>query len=328
MHTIRFWQSHLEKIYPNDGMRPDYVMAHIFTRCAEIGRTIIRRDRDISVNSHVIGAMSWCIAMCNQFQIDLQDALITRYPGACTYCFSQPCQCSMTGMRPLNDKGGLLSERYVEEELRSMKGTLLNDSKVTLSFDRVFQEINKTYPLNRALITHGGEAFIVSKLLEEGGELHRAYSKFAQKSGDKDEISVEIADLIGWLSSCWDLECAGVSFNAKFAETHIEGCPACHKNPCICKEYSITPTQEDVIKEIADGLESLKAKGINDKRIDEALDIAKDKSTINSAEKSKSLSDRIKGMAEIVSNASKASDGASNVVSKLFELAHHLSDSL
>ncbi len=73
-----------------------------------------------------------------------------------------------------------------------------------------------------------GLAKTLNWLVEEVGELARAIRK-----GDKPAIKEEVADTLAWLLSVASI----LNVDAETAmEKYKDGCPKCHKKPCICKE--------------------------------------------------------------------------------------------
>ena len=67
-------------------MAPDYMMAHIYTACSDLGRLLLRNERDPRMNSAIIGAISWMMALSNHFDIDYEAEIVRHFPGCCRYC--------------------------------------------------------------------------------------------------------------------------------------------------------------------------------------------------------------------------------------------------
>jgi NTP pyrophosphatase (non-canonical NTP hydrolase) len=63
-------------------------------------------------------------------------------------------------------------------------------------------------------------------LTEEVGELARAI-----RTGDRDNLELEFADVAAWLASLADL--LDVDLDAALAR-YAEGCPKCQRRPCAC----------------------------------------------------------------------------------------------
>ena len=69
---------------------------------------------------------------------------------------------------------------------------------------------------------------------EEVGELARAIRKAkGGKRKAKSELEEEFADCFAWLTTLANL--TGIKLE-KAIEKYKNGCPKCHKKPCICNE--------------------------------------------------------------------------------------------
>jgi len=65
---------------------------------------------------------------------------------------------------------------------------------------------------------------------EEVGELSTAL-----RCGTKAEQEAELADVLAWLVTLASI--AGIEME-EAAKKYADGCPACHKMPCVCSEKS------------------------------------------------------------------------------------------
>jgi len=65
-------------------------------------------------------------------------------------------------------------------------------------------------------------------LVEETGELSRA-----MRSGDRESLSEEFADVMAWLASLANLY--GIDLDRAVSK-YAEGCPKCNELPCACVE--------------------------------------------------------------------------------------------
>jgi NTP pyrophosphatase (non-canonical NTP hydrolase) len=63
--------------------------------------------------------------------------------------------------------------------------------------------------------------------MEEVGELSAAL-----RGGRHDERVLEFADCLAWLATL--ANCAGVDLEDAMQRKYGEGCPGCHKAPCVC----------------------------------------------------------------------------------------------
>jgi NTP pyrophosphatase (non-canonical NTP hydrolase) len=64
-------------------------------------------------------------------------------------------------------------------------------------------------------------------LTEEFGELATAL-----RSGTDDELALEMADVLAWLATLANIR--GVDLEAAVRRKYGEGCPGCHRSPCVC----------------------------------------------------------------------------------------------
>ena len=65
--------------------------------------------------------------------------------------------------------------------------------------------------------------------MEEVGELSAAL-----RSGGKDELALEFADVLAWLVTLANI--AEVDLDAAIQAKYGRGCPKCDQTPCICHE--------------------------------------------------------------------------------------------
>jgi NTP pyrophosphatase (non-canonical NTP hydrolase) len=64
-------------------------------------------------------------------------------------------------------------------------------------------------------------------LVEEVGELSSAL-----RSGSKEELSAEFADVLAWLATLANV--ADVDLEAAIERKYGRGCPGCGQSPCAC----------------------------------------------------------------------------------------------
>ena len=65
--------------------------------------------------------------------------------------------------------------------------------------------------------------------MEEVGELSAAL-----RSGPKDELAAEFADVLAWLATLANI--AGIDLDEAIAVKYGAGCPKCARTPCACNE--------------------------------------------------------------------------------------------
>ncbi len=90
-------------------------------------------------------------------------------------------------------------------------------------FQKLIEDIYFDKDSNRGLL--GTFAWFV----EEVGELSREL----RSDGDEEKLKDEFADVLAWLSTLASL--AGIDLE-EAAGKYGQGCPKCHKIPCVCNE--------------------------------------------------------------------------------------------
>lgn len=272
MTNIAVWQKRLAEIYPNKDKTPDYIMAHIYTACSDLGHLLLRHQINRRCNRIVIKAIAWMTALSSKFDLDLEAAVAQRFPRVCPYCLKRPCECDRTGKRA-RGPNEYLDAYKIDEELRVQFDSIRN-AGIEIGFTWFRDQIANIYPSNRALLLKGGQSYVIGKMLEEGGELHRAYSAHLMGEGDRSEIGAGLADLLAWVISCWDLAGEDRDLDTELAGTFMQGCYVCKKAPCECPSYSITLGQEEIIRAVIKHLRALKLGGVEVAKVDEAISAA------------------------------------------------------
>jgi NTP pyrophosphatase (non-canonical NTP hydrolase) len=300
-------------------------MAHIYTGCSDLGRLLLRSERDGRRDAAIIGTVSWLIALSNHFKLNYEHSIVRQFPSVCHYCLERPCACDRTNKRARHRSGQLLSEAEVQEKLVDKVRSIRN-ANVEIDFIWLIDQISAIYPSNRALLAKGGQAFVVGKLLEEGGELHRAYSNYLRGTGTKLEIEDELADLTAWLISCWDLDGTGKSFDAEFASAYAGGCRKCKSTPCVCPSYSITMGQEEIIREIAKTLRSLPDTEAMKGQVEAAISEVEETSATPTPANKKSLLKKVQGVIKGLRSVKEVSGDLSETTDHLSDLVDNLQD--
>lgn len=65
---------------------------HLLEEGIELGRAISSESRS-EVASEVADVAAWLASICNLLDIDLEDALRSKYGYGCPKCRSTPCRC-------------------------------------------------------------------------------------------------------------------------------------------------------------------------------------------------------------------------------------------
>ncbi|WP_225756490.1 hypothetical protein [Cardiobacterium sp. Marseille-Q4385] len=326
---IRDWQRKMTDIYGknNKALSIDYKMLHFSTKTGQIAKGFNHNHLDVNVqekvNTYIAKSFAWLFAICEHFNLDLEDALQKGFPGVCRYCLTIPCSCSITKKKSFHPNTGQeLSQDEYKNEL-FMKESAIRNSNARLSLTSFAERINKIYPSNKILTTYGYFSFPLGKLEEEKGELHAAYSKYLltyslepQNKNEKllhelkDDIIYEVSDVSAWLISLYGERHQPIDF--LMSSLYINGCPSCNNAECTCPHYSLSTDADEIIIELRKTLNELreKMKNINTKQ---AKSIIK---SIDKLNNSTNIRKQDGSIEEILNKASRF-EGLTNILEKL-----------
>ena len=161
-------------------------------------------------------AFSWLMAVCNRLHINLDDAILKRFPNSCSYCYMPTCICK--------------KEKY--EKSKRKKASPVKNIKKIEDFQKMFERI---YPASKRTPEDAG-----IHLAEEMGELNESINVYFGEHMQREfmDIEVEIADYISCLFGLAN------SFNfeisKKLSEMYHKNCHVCQKIPCICTYSYVT----------------------------------------------------------------------------------------
>lgn len=210
----------------------EYIYSYLCRNSSYLSRSILR-DGDSKL--FFAKSFSWLFSAAAKLEIDLEDVFRKKYPEACPYCVTSPCQCNETHRAPAMD----MAAHAVRFSLTNMYYTDKNNLP-ELSLEKAIIRIGKIYPANKAIWKTFGSFYHFSRLFEELGEVHEAYSSY-KKSGEKLKIEEELADVTAWLLSAWGIHHKSDSLSDCLLDYYIDNCPVCRKPACACKEYSDRP---------------------------------------------------------------------------------------
>ncbi|MHA2423187.1 MAG: MazG nucleotide pyrophosphohydrolase domain-containing protein [Candidatus Thorarchaeota archaeon] len=69
------------------------VLFRTFEELEELRVAILENKDGDSIEEEVADVFAWLCSLANLLNIDLSDALIKKYPNACSRCGKAPCQC-------------------------------------------------------------------------------------------------------------------------------------------------------------------------------------------------------------------------------------------
>lgn len=216
----------------NKGRDFEYIYSYLCRNSSYLSRSILR-DGDSRL--FFAKSFSWLFSVAAKLEIDLGDVFRKKYPGVCPYCITSPCQCNETHRAPAKD----IAAHAVRYSLTNMYYTDINSS-AELSLEKAISRMGEIYPANKAIWKTFGSFYHFSRLFEELGEVHEAYSSY-KKNGEKLKLEEELADVTAWLLSAWGIHHKSGSLSDCLMDYYIDNCPVCKKPSCVCNEYSDRP---------------------------------------------------------------------------------------
>ncbi|QZD73813.1 hypothetical protein [Pseudomonas sp. 3-2] len=247
--TFTAFSKKINEIYGNVNEERDfeYIYSYLCRNCSYLSRSILR---DGNSKLFFAKSFSWLFSVAGKLEVDLGDVFRRKYPRACPYCVTAPCQCNETHRAPVNKAPA----HAVRLSLINMYNTDMNSS-AELGLEKAILRMGEIYPANKAIWKAFGSFYHFSRLFEELGEIHEAYSGY-KKDGEKIKLEEELADVTAWLLSAWGIHHKSDSLSDCLLDYYIDNCPVCKKSPCVCTEYSDRPQM------LADkaSLEEVKAK--------------------------------------------------------------------
>ena len=190
---------------------------------------------------HFVRLISWTCAVASKLEIDLQQAVIERFPGYCPYCLEPQCICFRTDKRPRIQLPAYKMLELTEDRQLAFQ-TGLQQRGVSASLTLVSETIASIYPNNEVVWYYSGPWHHLVKLHEEVSEVHEAASKFSKGEKTITSVAEEIADVLAWTLSAWHITMRPNKIEDAIIDYYLEGCPVCKSNPCVCKPHSARPS--------------------------------------------------------------------------------------
>lgn len=229
--SIKDFQDYLNSVYSekNAGRDIEYLFSYLFRNISYLSRSTAGKKEH---TSYYLKSISWLFAISSKLNINLENEFLKKFPGVCPYCITSPCSCMQTGKKPTS----YVPEWKTQEELKNKYNTELNNSP-RLHIDQGVKKINDIYPANRHIWATVGPVFHFSRILEELGEIHEAYTGFCKDEQPIGNVAEELADVLAWLLSAW-----GILTTDKLSDALItyyyKDCPVCHEKSCNCTDYA------------------------------------------------------------------------------------------
>ncbi len=64
----------------------------IFEEIGELSKAV-RENNIRSIKEEIADVVAWVFSLANLYNIDVEEALISKYPNKCSKCNSKPCRC-------------------------------------------------------------------------------------------------------------------------------------------------------------------------------------------------------------------------------------------
>lgn len=283
--SIKDFQTSLNRIYldKNKDRSPEYIYAYLARNSSYLSRSVLRSG---NVESSYIKTLSWLLAFSNALNIDLQDAFLKKFPKVCPYCLGITCICVQNHKKPENKLPAYKIKKKLEEHYTSV---ISYNSGKSFTIDDAVEVIARIYPANKVVWSVHGSFYHFTRIYEELGEIHEAYTSFRKDPSRKINVEEELADFTAWLLSTWEICMKEKSLKESLINYYSQGCPVCMKEVCICGDYS---DRKEAVIDLA-LLESLKAEvaelnDASDKKIQQISELV---SSIDTALQSKSTTD-------------------------------------
>lgn len=268
-YDINFFQTYLKGLYANNHEQSQEYMYGYISR--SVGYLCKAVDTKRQTTKDFIRPISWIYALSTKLGIDVLDAFVGRYPGACPLCLGSQCVCLRTKKQP----GKYIPAYELQKELFWKKQAIINsqiNKPGTLTLQYCVNSLNAIYPHNEIIWHYAGGWYQFSKLQEEVAELHEAIASYTKKKKPKEAVMVEIADVLAWIIGLWGVTMPGIDLDKEFISYYINGCPVCGGNPCTCGDYNSRPEGHVDMHTVIEIRDKLKEFSDNYPKEKEALD--------------------------------------------------------
>lgn len=226
---IKDCQEYIRLLYPNKDRDTSYIYGYAVRHTGYLSKALTQKQ---PATKEFVRAVSWLLALANDLSVDVETAIISRYPGVCPYCLAPHCECITTGKKP---SSGIAAYKIPEELYYLSQGFLRNSHSLQQAADVV----SRIYPNNLTTWDAIGAWKHTSKFAEELAEIHEAFSKFFAKTKPHSAVVEEFADLFAWMLTAWRIIHPGERIDDLFITYYRDGCPVCarHEN-CNCARFA------------------------------------------------------------------------------------------
>lgn len=327
-NRMKDFQVSLESIYKekNKERTPEYIFSYLARNTSYLSRSVLR---DGKTEQFFIKTLSWLFAFSSRMEINIEDAFLKKFPEVCPYCLGKVCECVQNHKQPSKK----LAAYKIKDELKRSYEYITfyhQNSPVykekPFNIDNSVKIIETIYPSNKIIWHVHGSFYHFTRIYEELGEIHEAYTTYKKDPSRKINLEEELADFTAWLLSAWAIEMSGQSLKEALINYYSEGCPVCYQPSCVCSDYS---DRKEAILDLK-ALEELRAEiekitALTDEKNDELKELLL---SIDGALKSKSTTDAKRALTETkntISDISEISNSASNIGENSLKLAGSMS---
>lgn len=232
---LSFYQNYLGELYKEINKQRDFqdVYGYLDRTSGYLGKAVISKSYD---EKTFVLPISWLFSLATILKIDLQDAFLKKFPGACPYCLEKQCVCFKTGKTPYKS----IPAWKMKEEMSFKYETIRNTIKI-INFDVAVKNVMDIFPVNEAIWHFAGAWHHIAKIHEEIAEIHEAFSSHKKEEKKLEAVAEEVADVFAWILGAWGILNQNKSLDDAFIDYYFEGCPLCKSFPCQCDLYDSRP---------------------------------------------------------------------------------------
>lgn len=331
--TINDLQLKIAAIYKNANKEKDfeYMYGFLIRKTSYLSRGFLRNG---DAKKYYIQSLSWLVAICDKIDINLQDEYLKKFPNCCPYCISSPCACIQTHKQPISKMNAFNAKKELINKFQAINNSPNPQAK---NLDTLVENINIIYPSNRTIWSVHGAFYHFTRLFEELGEMHEAYSAIQSHGSQlKNNLGEEIADITAWLLSIWAISEPELKLSDEIVDYYIDGCPVCRESICRCSDYSdrqdIVVLKEQALNEIKAELKKLelvlKGRDAEIYTLIESVDMAlkNDATTTDTKRVAKDMKSKLSDFRNITESAGASLDNLSNGANAIKRILKVISD--
>lgn len=195
--NLNDWVKMLHSIYglSQNYARTEYeILAHLSEVTGAFGKFLFKLRQPDRAKEFLPKMFGWAVALSKRLKGDkanLEEILLTKYPCACPYCVSAPCQCVPGQKRPISEEN--VKSAYYRET--PAQGRSLNDFQ--LMFRKIYEHswgLTDVVPGSAEAI--GALQKLHTRLVEETSEVCESV-RFAHLYPS--HFDNELADYLAWM---------------------------------------------------------------------------------------------------------------------------------